>query len=154
MPAPDNYSLATLDQHIGHDFGMSDPITVDQPRIDTFADATGDYQWIHVDVEKAKLSPFGGTIAHGFLTLSLVAASLDASGIVPADAKAVLNYGIDKARFLAPVPAGAQVQSQYKLIGCEPKGAGNTLLRLEAVLHVVGQDKPAVVAELLAMIVS
>lgn len=154
MPAPQNYSIATLDQHIGHDFGLSDPVLVDQDRINTFADATGDHQWIHVDVDKAKHSPFGGTIAHGFLTLSLVASSLDASGIVPKDAKAVLNYGIDKARFLAPVPAGAHVQSQYKLIGCDRKGAGNTLLRLEAVLHIKGQDKPAVIAELLAMVVA
>jgi len=154
MPAPQNYSIATLNQHIGHDFGLSDPVLVDQDRINTFADATGDHQWIHIDVEKAKNSPFGGTIAHGFLTLSLVAASLDASGIVPLDAKAVLNYGIEKARFLTPVPAGAQVQSQYKLIGYEPKGARGTLLRLEAVLHVKGQDKPAVVGELLAMIVT
>ncbi|WP_037314039.1 MaoC family dehydratase [Ruegeria halocynthiae] len=153
MPAPENYTTRTLKDHIGHDFGLSDPIHVDQPKINGFADVTGDHQWIHVDVEKANHSPFGGTIAHGFLTLSLLAAATETSGIVPSDAKAVLNYGLDKARFLAPVPAGATVRSRFKLAGVEDKGAGNQLIRLEATLQADGSDKPAVVAELLAMVI-
>lgn len=153
MPAPEHYSTVTLSKHIGHDFGLSDPIVVDQPRINGFADVTGDHQWIHVDTEKAAHSPFGGTIAHGFLTLSLLAAATETSGIVPPDAKAVLNYGVEKARFLAPVPVGAIVTSRFILAGVEPKGDGNQLLRLQATLQVEGSEKPAVVAELLAMII-
>lgn len=153
MAAPANYTTTTLKDHIGHDFGLSEPMIVDQPRINGFADVTGDHQWIHVDPDKARHSPFGGTIAHGFLTLSLLAAATETSGIVPPDAKAVLNYGVEKARFLAPVPAGATVRSSFTLVGVEPKGEGNQLLRLEATLQAEDSEKPAVVAELLAMVI-
>jgi acyl dehydratase len=92
--APEGYSTRTLRDFIGHDFGASAPIAVDQERINTFADVTGDHQWIHVDVERArKMSPFGGPVAHGFLTLALLAAAVGAAGVVPADAKGVVNYG-------------------------------------------------------------
>ena len=154
MPAPDGYSTATLKDFVGHDFGASAPVTVGQDRIDGFADVTGDHQWIHVDVEKAKKhSPFGGPVAHGFLTLSLLAAAVAAAGVVPADAKGVINYGLDKIRFLAPVPAGAAVTCGFKLAGVEDKGAGRQLLRLEAEARVEGADKPAIVGEVLAMVV-
>ncbi|QEP30602.1 MaoC family dehydratase [Pukyongiella litopenaei] len=153
MTAPKNYTTKTLKDHIGHDFGVSEPMLVDQHKINGFADVTGDHQWIHVDIEKAKHSPFGGTIAHGFLTLSLLASATESSGIVPADANAVLNYGLEKARFLAPVPAGATVRTRFKLIGVEDKGKGNQLIRLEASLQADGSDKPAVIAELLAMVI-
>jgi acyl dehydratase len=115
MPAPAGYSTATLRAFVGHDFGVSAPVTVGQPRIDGFAEVTGDHQWIHVDVERARAeSPFGGPVAHGFLTLSLMAAAISEAGVVPADAKGVINYGPDKVRFLAPVPAGAQVACGFQ----------------------------------------
>ena len=91
---------------------------VGQPRIDGFAEVTGDHQWIHVDVERARdEAPFGGPVAHGFLTLSLLAAAISEAGVVPADAKGVINYGLDKVRFLAPVPAGAEVACGFRSPG-------------------------------------
>ncbi len=155
MPAPAGYTTATMRDFIGHDFGGSTPVVIGQPRIDGFADVTGDHQWIHVDVERARAeSPFGGPIAHGFLTLSLLAAAVSDAGVVPADASGVVNYGLDKIRFLAPVPAGATVACGFKLAGVEDKGAGRQLLRLEAAVRVEGSDKPAVVGEMLALIVA
>ena len=154
MPAPAGYSTATLRDFVGHDFGASAPVTVGQARIDGFAEVTGDHQWIHVDVERARAeSPFGGPVAHGFLTLSLLAAAVTEAGVVPADAKGVINYGLDKIRFLAPVPAGAAVACGFRLAGVEDKGDGRQLLRLEAEARVEGADKPAIVGEVLALVV-
>jgi acyl dehydratase len=154
VPAPAGYSTATLRDHVGHDFGASAPVTVGQPRIDGFAEVTGDRQWIHVDVERARAeSPFGGPVAHGFLTLSLMAAAISEAGVVPADAKGVVNYGLDKIRFLAPVPAGAQVACGFRLAEVEDKGAGRQLLRLEAEARIEGAAKPAIVGEVLALVV-
>jgi acyl dehydratase len=105
-----NLTLAGLSERVGHELGLSDWATIDQPRIDAFASCTGDRQWIHVDVERAKReSPFRGPIAHGYLTLAMVAPLAMQVGVIPSDAAAGLNYGIDKVRFLAPVPAGARV---------------------------------------------
>src|ERR1700758_4959259 len=116
MPTPQGYSIRALRDFVGHDFGASAPITVDQERINTFADVTGDHQWIHVDVARAKAeSPFGGPVAHGFLTLSLLAAAVGSAGVVPADAKGAINYGLDNIRFIAPVPAGKRVMASFKL---------------------------------------
>ena len=154
MAAPAGYSTATLRDYVGHDFGTSAPVMVGQPRIDGFAEVTGDHQWIHVDVERARVeSPFGGPVAHGFLTLSLLAAAISEVGVVPSDAKGVINYGLDKVRFLAPVPAGAEVACCFRLAGVEDKGAGRQLLRLEAAVRIEGADKPAIVGEMLALVV-
>lgn len=153
MPAPEGYSVGTLRDHIGHDFGVSAPIRVDQIRINTFADVTGDHQWIHVDVAKArKHSPFGGPVAHGFLTLSLVAAAVMGAGVVPADAQGAINYGLEKIRFLAPVPAGASITARFRLAGVEDRGDKRQLIRIEAQVDVEGQEKPALTGEFLAMI--
>ena len=101
------YSVATIDDFVGRELGISDWVVVDQARIDAFAACTGDRQWIHVDEERAKReSPFGGTIAHGYLTLSLLAALAIEIGLIPEDASAGLNYGLDKVRFMTPVKAG------------------------------------------------
>lgn len=155
MPAPRGYSTATLRDFIGHDFAAPAAVTVGQFRIDGFAEVTGDHQWIHVDVERAQAeSPFGGPVAHGFLTLSLMAAALSEAGVVPADASGVINYGLDRIRFLAPVPAGARVACGFRLAEVEDKGAGRQLIRLEAAARVEGTDKPAVVGEVLALIVA
>jgi acyl dehydratase len=155
MPAPQGYSTRTLKDFVGCDFGSSDPITVDQERINAFADVTGDHQWIHVDVERTKKeSPFGGPVAHGFLTLSLLAAAVASAGVVPADAKGALNYGLDNIRFIAPVPAGKRVSANFKLIGVDDKGPKGQLLRIAATLNVDGSAKPAVVGELLALVMA
>ena len=152
MPQPENYSVRTLSDAIGHDFGWSEPIPVTQDMINAFADLTGDRQWIHVDVEKAtKHGPFGGPVAHGFLILSLLAAGTETDGVAPSDAKMVVNYGLGSVRFPGPVRSGASVRARFKLIGVEQKGPGTQLVKLEATLQADGADKPAVVAEFLAM---
>src|SRR5262245_53441539 len=114
------YCMATAPQFIGSELGVSDWVAVDQDRIDRFAACTGDRQWIHVDVERARReSPFGGPIAHGYLTLSLVAAMVMELGVIPPDAAAGLNYGLDKVRFIAPVEAGVRVRTRAKLLAAE-----------------------------------
>jgi acyl dehydratase len=154
MPAPNGYSTRTLKDYVGHDFGFSDPIKIDQARINTFADVTGDHQWIHVDVEGAKEhSPFGGPVAHGFLTLSLMAAAVTSAGVVPADAKGVINYGLDKIRFITPVPVDVTITATFKLAGVEDKGDKRQLIRVETAVNVEGSNKPAIVGEVLAMVI-
>jgi acyl dehydratase len=153
MPAPQGYSTRVLRDFVGHDFNASVPINVDQECINLFADVTGDHQWIHVDVAKAEAeSPFGGPVAHGFLTLSLLAAAVGSAGIVPVDAKGAINYGLDKIRFIAPVPAGTRVVASFRLTEVEDKGPKGQLLRLAAALNIEGSDKPALVGDLLVLV--
>ena len=114
------YGMATAPQFVGRELGASDWVAVDQDLIDRFAACTGDRQWIHVDVERARReSPFGGPIAHGYLSLSLVAAMVMELGVIPADAATGLNYGLDKVRFIAPVKAGARVRARASLIAAD-----------------------------------
>jgi acyl dehydratase len=143
---PVRYCMATLDRFVGQEVGLSGWITVDQRRIDEFADCTGDRQWIHVDVERAEReSPYGGTIAHGYLTLSLAASSSIEAGAIPSDAAAALNYGLDQVRFIAPVRAGARVRNRVVLlaVGQRPNGV---LLTLQNTIEIEGEAKPALVA--------
>jgi acyl dehydratase len=148
------YSLATLSEFVGRELGVSEWITVAQGRIDAFAACTGDRQWIHVDVERARReSPFGGTVAHGYLTLSLLASLAMEVGLVPVDAAAGLNYGLDKVRFMAPVKAGARVRNRVVLLAVENKGGGRVLIRTQNTLQIEGEEKPALIAETLAMLV-
>ena len=120
-----------------------------------FAACTGDRQWIHVDVERAQReSPFGGTIAHGYLTLSLAASLAMEAGIIPGDASAALNYGVDKVRFLAPVRSNARVRNRVVLSRVEPKGAGRVLIAFDNTMEIEGADKPALVAQSLAMLIA
>jgi acyl dehydratase len=145
--------MATLEQFAQRELGVSDWITVDQPRIDEFADCTGDRQWIHVDVVRAKVeSPFGGTIAHGYLTLSLAASLAMEIGVIPSDAAAALNYGLDKVRFIVPVKAGARVRNRVVLLSVERKPQGRVLLRLQNTIEIEGETKPALIAESLALL--
>jgi len=147
--------MATAAQFAGHELGASEWVALDQDRIDAFAACTGDRQWIHVDVDRAKReSPFGGPIAHGYLTLSLAAAMIMELGLIPEDAATGLNYGLDKVRFIAPVKAGSRVRARAKLRAAEPQGDARTLLRLDCTLEVEGQAKPAVVAELLCLLIA
>jgi acyl dehydratase len=154
MPPP-GYSMTTLTEFAGREIGLSDWVTIDQRRIDEFADCTGDRQWIHVDVERARReSPYGGTIAHGYLTLSLAASlSIDA-GVVPSDASAALNYGLDKVRFIAPVKAGARVRNRVVLLAAERKSSWQVLLTLRNTIEIDGEAKPALLAESLALLMS
>ena len=146
-------TLAGLSERVGQELGISDWVTIDQQRIDTFASCTGDRQWIHIDVERAKReSPFRGPIAHGYLTLAMVAPLAMEVGVIPTDAAAGLNYGIDKVRFLAPVPAGARVRLRVVLAGLEPKEGGQVIMRTQNTLEVEGSEKPAMVAETLALL--
>ena len=147
-------TLAGLGERVGHELGISDWVTIDQPRIDTFAACTGDRQWIHVDVERAKReSPFRGPIAHGYLALAMVAPLAMEVGIIPRDAAAGLNYGVDKVRFLAPVPAGARVRLRVVLTGIEPREGGQVIMKTHNTLELEGSEKPALIAETLALLI-
>jgi acyl dehydratase len=148
------YSMASAPAFVGHALGVSDWVTVDQERIDAFAACTGDRQWIHVDVARARReSPFGGPIAHGYLTLSLLAAMVMELGIIPPDAITGLNYGLNKVRFIAPVKAGARVRTRANLVAVEPQHGGRMLLKLNCTLEIEGEAKPALIAELLCLLI-
>src|SRR5262245_37128425 len=148
------YCMATAPQFVGRELGVSDWVVVGQDRIDTFAACTGDRQWIHVDVERARReSPFGGPIAHGYLSLSLVAAMVVEVGVIPPDAATGLNYGLDKVRFITPVKAGARVRTRANLLAAEAQSGGRVLLKLDCMLEIEGETKPALVAELLCLLI-
>jgi acyl dehydratase len=148
------YRMATAGEFVGRELGASDWVAVDQDRIDAFAACTGDRQWIHVDVERAgRESPFGGPIAHGYLSLSLVAAMVMELGVIPPDAATGLNYGLDKVRFIAPVKAGTRVRTRASLLAAEPQSGSRMLLKLQCTLEIEGEAKPALVAETLCMLI-
>jgi acyl dehydratase len=149
-----NLTLAGLSERVGQELGVSGWVTIDQPRIDTFASCTGDRQWIHVDVERAKReSPFRSPIAHGYLTLAMVAPLAMEIGVIPGDAAAGLNYGIDKVRFLAPVPAGARVRLRVVLVAIEPREGGQVVMKTLNTMEIEGSEKPALIAETLALLI-
>jgi acyl dehydratase len=149
-----DFTISELTERVGQELGVSDWVAIDQSRIDAFAACTADHQWIHVDVERAKReSPYRGTVAHGYLLLAMVAPLSMQVGVLPKDAAAGLNYGVDKARFLAPVPAGARVRLRVVLVGVEPKGGGQAILKTKGTLEIEGSDKPALVAETLAFLI-
>ncbi len=142
---------ADLPSLIGTEVGVSDWITVDQARIDAFAEITEDRQFIHVDPEAAKQTPFGGTIAHGFLTLSLLS-RLSFDAVAPLQGVVMgVNYGFDKVRFLAPVPSGSRIRARFRLASAEPKGPGRWVLKHEVTVEIEGSDKQALMAEWLSM---
>jgi len=152
MASITNYTMTTAPQFVGRELGVSDWVRVSQERIDAFAACTGDRQWIHVDVERARReSPFGGPVAHGYLILALVAVMVTELGVIPPDAATALNYGLDKVRFIAPVKAGARVRMRASLASAEPQAEGRMLLKLKSTLEIEDEAKPALVAELLCM---
>ena len=145
-------SLANLATFVGKELGVSDWLTIDQRRIDGFAENTGDRQWIHVDAERARReSPYGTTVAHGYLLLSLLAPTALDVYVKPAGITAALNYGIDRVRFLAPVKAGSRVRNRIKLTAVEDKGQGRRLITTENTLEIEGESKPALIAQVLAL---
>ena len=137
--------LQDLQAQVGHEIGLSDWVTVDQKRIDQFAEATGDHQWIHIDPERAAKGPFGRTIAHGFLTLSLLP-ELFAKAFVIDDVRMGVNYGLNKVRFTAPVPSGGRVRGRFVLREYQPL-EGGAQLTVEAAIELEGAAKPACIAE-------
>ena len=142
----------TLKDYIGKDMGESDWLVVDQDRINQFADATLDHQFIHVDSEKA--TPlFGSTIAHGFLSLSLMA-GMPAPQVAPENMTMAFNYGLDRVRFLTPVNVGSKVRTKAKLLSVDDKGDGRYLVKNEVTMEIEGQEKPAHIAESLTMYVT
>ena len=136
---------------IGQDNGTSEWVLIDQAKVNLFADATDDHQWIHVDVEQAKQGPFGGTIAHGFLILSLTPLFSSSGKYLPEGMKMVLNYGMNKVRFISPVPVGSRVRSKMIISGVEEKDGGRLLVTTTHTIEIEGQEKPACIAETLAM---
>ena len=143
--------VADLPGLIGQEIGVSRWFEIDQARIDAFAGITEDRQFIHVDPEAAKATPLGGTIAHGFLTLSL-ASAMSYDCVPPLAGVAMgLNYGFDKLRFLAPVPAGSKVRGRFRLLSADDRGGGRWLLKHELTVEIDGGDTPALVAEWLSM---
>lgn len=151
--ALEGYTLATIGDFVGKELGVSDWVTVDQQRIDDFAACTGDNQWIHVDVERAtRESPFGGTIAHGYLTLSLLPIMQFNVGTLPEGVTAALNYGADRVRFITPVKAGGRIRDHITLAGAEDKGGGRILVTTRHTVEIEGEDRPALVADTLALL--
>ena len=132
---------------MGRPFPPSSWILIDQDMINTFADVTGDHQFIHVDPQKAAATPFGGTIAHGFLTLSLIPRILMEVVPEPEGVVSTVNYGCNRLRFLSPVPSGAKVRGNVTLTGVEPSGSNAVTLTFEIGIDIEGQDKPALIAE-------
>ena len=153
--AAETYHLATIGQFVGRELGVSGWIAIEQERIDRFAECTGDDQWIHVDVERARReSPFGTTIAHGYLTLSLLPRLNYPLGLAPEGVAQVINYGIDQLRFLAPVRAGARVRNRVLLLSVEDKGPGRTLIKTRNTVEIDGEQKPALIADTLALLIA
>ena len=132
---------------VGDDLGTSPWVEVGQDRINLFADATGDHQWIHVDVERAKLGPFGGPIAHGYLTLSLLI-PLWSQILVFEELGMAVNYGLNKVRFPAPVPAGSRVRVTASLAGAEEVAGGGVQATIDAVMELEGAPKPVCIAQM------
>ena len=143
--------VAQLQDYVGKELGRSEWLTIDQQRINQFAECTGDHQFIHVDPEKAKLTPFGSTIAHGFLSLSLVPMLMEKIMIMPQGLKMAVNYGLDSVRFIQPVKVNSKVRLVVTLVDANEKNPGQWLLKAKAVLEIEGSAKPAYIAEPLTL---
>ena len=143
--------VTELSQYVGKELGRSAWLKIDQQRINLFAEATGDFQFIHVDPEKAAKTPFGGTIAHGFLTLSLIPKLIEDILVLPQGLKMVVNYGLDSVRFIQPVKVNSQVRLKVDLAEVVEKKPGQWLLKAIATLEIEGEDKPAYIAESLSL---
>lgn len=141
--------LSRLQPLVGTEIGVSDWLTVDQERIDGFADVTDDHQWIHVDRERAAQGPFGTTIAHGFLTLSLTVRLMREVPLDVGEPKMSINYGLDRVRFTAPVPSGSRIRARVELTSAEERG-GSLQVKRTVTMEREGEERPAMVAEALS----
>ena len=148
--SPTTLTVANLADHVGREVGVSDWLNVDQPLIDDFARVTGDRQWIHVDAGRARQTPFGGTIAHGFLTLSLLPQLL-ADGFHVEGASAAMNYGLNRLRFPSVLPSGSRIRARTRLAGTDSPSAGGLLATYEVTVEREGGERPVLVAELLVL---
>jgi len=147
-------TLEQLGASVGTTLGPSAWVLIDQDRIDAFADVTGDRQWIHVDPERAAASPFGGTIAHGYLTLSLIApAHFELAAFPQVEGLTVVNYGLDEVRFSTPVPSGSRVRTSITISDLADRRAGRWLLRTRSSVWIDGVKQPALVADALFLLV-
>jgi acyl dehydratase len=146
-------TLTEIKSRIGDEVGVSGWISVGQERIDAFADATEDRQFIHIDPGAAKQTVFGGTIAHGFLSLSLLSRMGAEAMLLPEGLKMAVNYGLDRVRFLAPVRSGSRVRGRFTLDSVEEKGPGQWLLRHSVTVEIEGEDKPALSAVWLSLMI-
>ncbi|MFJ2985802.1 MULTISPECIES: MaoC family dehydratase [unclassified Pseudomonas] len=143
--------VTELAQYVGKELGRSDWLKIDQQRINLFAEATGDFQFIHVDPEKAAKTPFGSTIAHGFLTLSLIPKLMEDILVLPEGLKMVVNYGLDSVRFIQPVKVDSKVRLKVDLGEVTEKKPGQWLLKATVTLEIEGEEKPAYIAEPLSL---
>ncbi len=145
-------SLDEMRSRIGTEVGISSWLTIDQPRIDAFADATEDRQFIHVDPDAAAQTPFGGTVAHGFLSLSMLSRMAAEAMLVPESLKMAVNYGLDRVRFIAPVRSGNRIRGHFVLDSIEEKAPRQLLLRHSVTVEIEGVDKPALTAQWLGLL--
>ncbi|MCH2344220.1 MAG: MaoC family dehydratase [Pseudomonadales bacterium] len=146
-------SVDQLNDYIGEEVGISEWLLVDQERINQFADATGDHQYIHVDSERAAQTPFGSTIAHGFLTMSLMVLMGYEGSTKLKNSVMGINYGFDKLRFINPVKVNSKIRGRFRLISAEEKNTNQWLLKHNITVEIAGEEKPALVAEWLGMTV-
>ncbi len=146
-------AVSRLPELVGKEYEPTDWLEITQARVDQFADATNDHQFIHVDKEKASQTPFGGTIAHGYLTLSLLSYFSMQSGVLPEGLVMAVNYGSDKVRYLAPVAVGKRVRAHMKITDVSEKNPGQWLIRTAVTIEIEGVEKPALVAEILGLFI-
>jgi acyl dehydratase len=140
-------TIEEIESRVGSEIGVSDWILIDQARIDAFADVTEDHQFIHVDPEAAKKTPFRGTVAHGFLTLSLLSRMAEGVMLHPATLRMAVNYGFDKVRFMAPVKSGKRVRGRFKMLSAEEKRASQWQITYEVTVEIEDEEKPALIAD-------
>jgi acyl dehydratase len=144
--------LAEIRSRIGEEVGVSNWLEIDQQRIHAFAEATEDRQFIHVDPDAAAKTPFGQTIAHGFLSLSMLSRMAAEGLLVPDSIKMAVNYGLDRVRFIAPVKSGKRIRGRFRLDSVDEKAPGQLLLRHTVTVEIEGEEKPALTAEWLGLI--
>lgn len=144
-------SVEDAQARVGSEVGVSDWIEITQQQVDAFADLTGDHQFIHVDAEKAKQTPLGGTIAHGFYTLSLIGGMAETHLLLLKGVKMGLNYGVEGVRFLSPVRVGRRVRARFALLSIEERSPGAYLLTYDTTIDIEGEDKPALSAQWLTL---
>ena len=144
--------LDEIRERVGQEVGLSSWLTIDQQRIDEFAEATEDRQFIHTDPEAAAQTPFGGTIAHGFLSLSMLSRMAAEGMLVPDSIKMAVNYGLDRVRFIKPVRSGKRIRGRFRLDSVEEKAPGQLLLRHTVTVEIEGEERPALTAEWLGLL--
>lgn len=144
-------SISELPSLVGKEMPPSDWLEITQERVNRFADATDDHQFIHVKPLRAKFTPFGGTIAHGFLTLSLLTHLMSETAPRPEKHKMTINYGSDRVRYLAPVRVGKRIRARQKIVDVTEKKPGQWLIKADVTIEIEGEEKPALVAEILMM---